>query len=275
MLITKHSKSCAVAPPFWEKLGASVLEYVADTDQLGTFSGEIERQGDALECARRKCEWLFEKLDDQVEFALASEGSFGPCPFIPFMACDHEILYFIDRRHDFHLHLTHLSKKTNYRMEALDSFEALQKFAEVSHFPSHALILRPERRDIKKPIFKGVCSFTALEDAFRESKKYSSNGKVWVETDMRAQCNPSRMKVIGELAAMLADRLATCCPKCNTPGWGKVRLQKGLKCSWCGAETDMVRYEIFGCTKCIYEESIERRDGLKQADPGNCHYCNP
>lgn len=275
MLPTKHAKSIAIAPPFWEKLQADVLEYQVDTDQLGTFSGEIERQGNALECARRKCEWSFEKLGNQVEFALASEGSFGPHPLTPFLPCDHEILYFIDRRHDFHLYLTHLSEKTNYRMEVLDSFEALQKFAEFIHFPSHALILRPEGRDTKQPIFKGLCSFAALEDAFREAKQFSSNGNVWVETDMRAQFNPSRMKVIGELAVILADRLAAHCPKCNLPGWGKVRVQKGLECSWCGAETDMIKYEVFGCTKCTYEENMERTDRLKQADPGNCSYCNP
>ena len=49
ILTTKHAKSIAIAPPFWEKLEASVLEYVVDTDALGTFSGEVEREGNALE----------------------------------------------------------------------------------------------------------------------------------------------------------------------------------------------------------------------------------
>lgn len=40
VLTTKHAKSIAIAPPFEDKLGASVLEYVVDTDKLGTFSGE-------------------------------------------------------------------------------------------------------------------------------------------------------------------------------------------------------------------------------------------
>jgi hypothetical protein len=62
ILTTKHAKSIAIAPPFWEKLEASVLEYVVDTDALGTFSGEVEREGNALQCARRKCEWSLERL---------------------------------------------------------------------------------------------------------------------------------------------------------------------------------------------------------------------
>jgi len=275
ILTTKHAKSIAIAPPFWEKLEASVLEYVVDTDQLGTFSGEIEREGNALECARRKCEWSLERLGDKVEFALASEGSFGPHPFIPFLPCDHEILYFIDRRHGFHLYLSHLSEKTNYRTETVDSLEGLQKLDEEVQFPSHALILRPNSRETKVPIFKGVETQSALEVAFKECIKNASGSKVWIETDMRAQFNPSRMRVIGELADKLAQRLGTPCPKCTTPGWGKVRVEKGLECTLCGSETELVKSEIFGCVKCDYEETTGRADGLINAEPGNCSYCNP
>ena len=92
ILTTKHAKSIAIAPPFLKTLGASIIEYVVDTDKLGTFSGEIEREGNALECARKKCEWSLNKLGNKVEFAIASKGSFGPHPFIPFLPCDHEIL---------------------------------------------------------------------------------------------------------------------------------------------------------------------------------------
>lgn len=275
ILTTKHAKSIAIAPPLWRTLEASVLEYAVDTDQLGTFSGEVEREGNALECARRKCERSLERLGDKVEFALASEGSFGPHPFIPFLPCDHEILYFIDRRHGFHLHLSHLSEKTNYRIEAVDSYEALQKLAEEAQFPSHALILRPNGREAKAPLFKGIDSQDALEEAYKECLKHSVDGKVWLETDMRAQFNPSRMQVIGELAVKMADRLATHCPKCSTPGWGKIRVEKGLECGWCGSETELVKSEIYGCTKCAHEKTTGRTDGLEKAEPGNCGYCNP
>jgi hypothetical protein len=53
MLTTKHAKSIAIAPPFLDILDASVIEYIEDTDMLGTFSGEIKRQGNALECAKK------------------------------------------------------------------------------------------------------------------------------------------------------------------------------------------------------------------------------
>ena len=38
ILPTKHAKSIAIAPPFWERLGASVLEYVIDTHILDNIA---------------------------------------------------------------------------------------------------------------------------------------------------------------------------------------------------------------------------------------------
>jgi hypothetical protein len=269
---TKHAKSQAIMQNFWNILGASVIEYVVDTDRLGTFSGEVERQGSALECAKRKCEWSLEMIGDKAEYFLASEGSFGPHPLIPFMPCDHEILYFIDKRQDFHLHLSLLSEKTNYQMQEIQSLEELQLFSSKAKFPSHALILRPMNIDNPK-IFKGLDTQDSLEEAFKEAQK--SSNKIWVETDMRAHMNPSRMNVIEQLAEDLARRLKTHCPSCNIPGWGQIQIEKGLECGGCGLKTQMVKHEIFGCTKCEYKEIKERSDGIKYADPGQCQYCNP
>ena len=210
-----------------------------------------------------------------MEYGLASEGSFGPHPLIPFLPCDHEILYFIDRKRDFHLHLSCISEKTNYRMEMLDSLEKLQQFAQAVQFASHGLILRPDHRQSDGMLFKGIDSMDALEAAFREARHQSLNGQVWVETDMRAHLNPSRMAVIGELAEQMAQRLATPCPQCQTPGWGAVRAETGLECRWCGTKTELVKAEIFGCAKCAYEERTSRADGLTAADPGSCLFCNP
>ncbi len=272
ILTTKHAKSIAIAPPFLKRLGSSIIEYVVDTDKIGTFSGEVEREGTALECARKKCEWSLNKLGHGVEFSIASEGSFGPHPFIP---CDHEILYFIDRKRDFHLYMSHISEKTNYRRQEIGSLEEIQKIADQVKFPSHALIIRANNRETKTPIFKGLDTKHALEEAFKECFKYTENGKVWLETDMRAQFNPSRMEVICELATKLADRLTAHCPICDNPGWGQIRHERGLVCGSCRLETELEKSEILGCVKCDYEENRERSDGKKEADPGSCQYCNP
>lgn len=275
VLATKHEKSKAIAPLFLEKLGANVIECKLDTDLLGTFSGEVERNGNALECARKKCEWSLESLGESVEFALASEGSFGPHPFIPFCPCDHEFLYFIDRRRGFHLSMSYLSEKTNYWTGEVTSLEEVYSLIDHILFPSHALILRPNNRETKTPIFKGLNSKKAFEEAFDRCLKESKNGKVWVETDMRAHLNPTRMKVIEELVVQFTDRLLSHCPACNYPGWGKIRYEKGLICRDCGFETELVKSQVFGCVNCIYEERSDQENIELKADPAYCIYCNP
>ena len=273
ILTTKHAKLLAVAPAFWETLEMGVLEYELDTDTLGTFSGEVERIGNSLECVRRKCEWGMDKSG--AELGLASEGSFGPHPFIPFLGGDFETLYFIDRKREFHLHISDLSEKTNYYMQEVTGREELQKFTNDAMFPSHAVIVRPNVWTDKNVIFKGIMSQDELDYAFRESTKNSSDGKAWLETDMRAHVNPSRMSVIADLAKQMAQRLTVPCPQCQTPGWGKVGVEKGLECSSCGSETGFVKTEIFGCAKCSYKDKRIRSDGLEKADPGSCPCCNP
>lgn len=272
---TKHAKSIAIAPPFWNHLQADILEYYIDTDKLGSFSGEVERKENAIQCARSKCQWALELLGEKVERCIASEGSFGPHIHIPFLPCDHEVLYFIDRKLGFHLHMSHITEKTNYQMKSLGSLEELHQFTDTSQFPSHALIIRPNNRSNSDIIFKGIQDLSTLEQAFEQSRNASIDGKVWVETDMRAQFNPSRMAAIGELADKMARRLATSCPSCNAPGWGIINTKKGLNCEHCHQETAMVSHEIYGCVLCDHTEILPRADGMKTAPQMHCGKCNP
>lgn len=273
ILTTKHDKSKVIAPSFAKILSAQIIEYNIDTDRLGTFSGEIERKGSALDCAKSKCELGLKRVGSY--YALSSEGSFGPHPYIPFFPCDHEILYFIDRKRDFHLYLSRLSEKTNYNMQAVESMHELLAFCEKALFPSHALIMRPDDKENKNHIIKGINNSIMLEAAFNETIKNSKNNKVWVETDMRAHMNPSRMKIIEELAQELALRLATLCKQCENPGWGKVGIERGLACGECGCETELVKAEIYGCAKCDHKEKLPAPGQLLTADPRHCPFCNP
>ncbi len=272
-LTTKHSKSIAVAPSFLNLLSAEIIECAIDTDMLGTFSGEIERKGSALECAKIKCELGLNLTNS--DYGLSSEGSFGPHPYVYFLPANNEILYFIDRKRDFHLHVSRFSEKTNYAMESVGSMQELQKFSKKVLFPSHALIIRPDNQDNKSCIIKGINTVNMLEEAFNHAMNYSSNGKVWVETDMRAHMNPSRMIVIQELAQELAQRLLLLCIECKTPGWGKVAIEKGLECCWCGLKTELIKAEVYGCTKCDYKEKKIPSHGLRKAGPEYCSHCNP
>lgn len=273
VLTTKHRKQDAIGPAIRELLSAEIVPFEFDTDTLGTFSGEIAREGTALECVRRKCELGIEYSN--ADYAIASEGSFGPHPSLPFIPCDYELLYFNDRRRGFCLHESLISTKTNYRMQSLGSYEELVRFGENAQFPSHALIVRPNVSLDRSVIFKGIQSAYELRRAFEECQRTSSDGNVWVETDMRAHMNPTRMSTIAELAVKLCRRLLEECPACKAPGWGMVGTEKGLLCGYCSFPTEMISSEIHGCVLCDHSEITSRPDGLTFASPKYCGRCNP
>jgi hypothetical protein len=273
VLTSKHHKARAIAPPFTQHLGARVDSCELDTDQLGTFSGEVERDGDALHCARRKCNWGMDTSGS--EFGLASEGSFGPHPVLPFIAMGHELLLFIDRQRGFELHLAQASEETNFRSAAFADWDEARGFAQKARFPSHALIVRPDQPGAAPGLVKGITTEAELKAAFSSAKQASDNGKAWLETDMRAHLNPTRMQQIGLLAGQLARRLACACPACNSPGWGQTGADTGLPCAWCGTATALVMAQRHGCVSCEHEQRLPRPDGLTVADPGRCPVCNP
>lgn len=92
---------------------------------------------------------------------------------------------------------------------------------------------------------------------------------------MRADRNPTRLRVIRRLAVRLARRLRARCPACAAPGWGVLDLVPGLPCRWCGLPTDLARGELLGCARCEERREQPRPDGLTMADPGDCPRCNP
>lgn len=273
VIATMHEKEKVIAPVFLDVLGLKMIKPIIDTDQFGTFTGEVERKGTPLMCARQKCEIAMK--ESQINIGIASEGSFGPHPTIPFLSCDHEIIYFMDQERGFVLHQSLLSTKTNHRAEAFSEVQRLKKFCDQVLFPSHGVIVRPNKTNNKKYIFKGIKTFDELEEAFLKCCRQSNDGIAFVETDMRAHMNPTRMEVIKELADSFAVRLATPCPLCYNPGWGKVDILKGLECEICKSETEMIKFEVFGCPKCSHRENRLKQDGLTFADPQYCKWCNP
>ena len=72
-----HRKEEAIAPALMSALGLLVEPTAGlDTDQLGTFSGEIPRSGTMLEVAVRKARLGMSVMG--LPLGLASEGTFGP-----------------------------------------------------------------------------------------------------------------------------------------------------------------------------------------------------
>ena len=113
VLATKHGKERLLGHTFRLALGATIgTPPGIDTDTLGTFTGEVERIGTPREVAIRKARWGLSVTGEAL--GLASEGSFGPHPQIPWVASDHELLAFVDEELGIEVVEAFLSNETNY-----------------------------------------------------------------------------------------------------------------------------------------------------------------
>ena len=96
VIATKHKKETVIAPLLEKYLGVHCfVPNDFDTDTLGTFTGEVERKGNALETVRQKCLLAMEQTN--CDLGIASEGSFGPHPTIFIAHADDEFLLLLDK----------------------------------------------------------------------------------------------------------------------------------------------------------------------------------
>ena len=111
---TMHHKEQVIAPVIASAIGVNCYTPSAfNTDILGTFSGEIERKLDPVETVKQKCLKAMDSMG--FDLGIASEGSFGPHPTIPFFQADDEWLIFIDRKNDIEILVRELSLETNFQ----------------------------------------------------------------------------------------------------------------------------------------------------------------
>lgn len=272
-MTTKHGKQAQVALPLRVGLGArlAVAEGI-DTDLLGTFTGEVPREGTPREVALRKARL---GMAAGWPHGLASEGSFGPDPIVPFVTVHHELLAFVDDERGIELCEQVATTDTNFAHMAVAGVSELDRFLERAGFPAHALIVRSHRAAAQQPIRKGLQTRAELEEAIQAAARRSDDGLAHVETDMRANLNPTRARVIRGLAFKLVLRLRRHCPACDAPGWGRIDVEPGLPCGWCDMPTELTLHEVYGCAVCDHQERHRRPDGLDAADPGQCARCNP
>lgn len=241
-----------------------------DTDLLGTFTGEIERTMDPLAAAREKC---LRAMDASgCDLAVASEGSFGPHPLMAVVPGDDELLVMVDRRNGVELVAREVSASTNFAAEAVRDEARLLAFARKAGFPEHAMILR-KSRDGAGQIHKGITDEARLLDAFRQLRVNSE--EVWVETDMRAMHNPTRLAVIAEATRKLAALARSRCPQCAMPGFTVTDVIRGLPCELCGLPTRGASRHVSRCRYCDCTRDLEFPEGKTTQDPMYCEFCNP
>lgn len=273
-LTTMHGKEQAIGPVFGDRLELSViLAGGIDTDQFGAFSGEIERPGTMEEVLEAKARAGMRQTG--LSIGIASEGSYGAHPDIPFLTAGLEKLVLIDAEAGLTV-VEHLWDETpvSHAWTARTLTDISQHLPAI-RFPEQALLVRPEDPVDLSGLRKGIDERLDLETAIEESAARSRSGRAIVETEMRAHLNPRRMSIIARLAEKLAERLLRPCPACHAPGWGQVRSERGLPCEWCGGPSVLVKSLIWGCSRCGHEETRPRPDGLEAARPGDCAGCNP
>lgn len=271
LIVSKHHKELVLKPLFEEKLGLNVITTTNfDTDKFGTFSGEIEREGDALSTLRKKCLQAMEELN--FDLAIANEGSFGPHPSIPFLSSDDELIILIDKKNHLEIISREVSTETNFDGKEIKSIDELITFAKDVGFPGHGIILK-SISELKVLPIKDISTLDGLINA--ANSILNTGATCFAETDMRAMNNPTRMKVIESVGKKLVSKLLSKCPNCSTPGYDVKDSNPGLPCEQCGLPTRSVLSHRLGCIKCDFTEIKLYPYQKKFEDPMYCDYCNP
>ncbi len=288
VLTTKHEKARALQLPLQAGLGLVLDSVEVDTDQLGTFTGEVEREGTPIQTAVKKARLGMTRAG--AKLGIANEGSFGPHPYVPFLVGCHEVIVFIDDELGIEVSESIVSANTNYDYIDTHSIEAAEEFLERVKFPSHGLIVRPNKsnqnlvrqlsrifKDKSKDtaIQKGIRDRDALAAAILSCKALSDDGLAHIETDMRAHMNPTRLRVLRALGIKLARRLRSSCPECECPGFGITGVEGSLPCEECGYPSESFAFQIYGCSRCDLKQVHPRKDGKTTVDAMYCERCNP
>ncbi len=280
-MATMHGKEAAIAPAMEAHLGLEIVTPAGlDTDILGTFSGEIPRIGTMLEVAVRKARIGMRATGLGV--GIASEGSFGPHPVVPFLRAGMELMVLVDDERSLIISESFVTDQTNHDVAVVVDVSELGEFLARVMFPSHALVVGPNQTDSPwwrlhpqlKVIRKGIRAHGELADAVSYATRRSEDGRARVMTDMRAHMNPTRMQSITDLAALLAQRVATECPHCRAPGFGRFAVSSGIPCISCGEESIIPRGELWRCAVCNYACEEVKLPKLEFAQPADCPRCN-
>lgn len=203
---TAHGKQAQVAPAFAEILGAQVIAAPGlDTDQFGTFTGDVARTLSPLSAARAKARLGMTATGHRV--GLASEASYGPLPGIGWPGHE-EILLFLDDIRGLEIVEGHRSLGTPGTAVRVSGPTGIDEELTRAGGPNQAVIVRPALHDpapgtagdIAKGIAKGITDPDQLTAAITAAAARSVDGHALIEPDLRAHHNPSRRVVLTQPA---------------------------------------------------------------------------
>ncbi len=264
-----HGKEKVIGPLLAKHFGAETFVPSGfDTDKFGTFTREIKRFGDQKQAARKKAEAALKHSG--FDIAIASEGSFYPHPSMPFISSNAELILLVDRRNGIEVEGFSSSFETNHYQDEASTLAEVISFAKKVGFPEHGVILRKNKNSRK--IEKEIRNWEELESKAKEMLGGLFVRSLFLETDMRAHRNPTRMKVIEDAVKDLIKNIESTCPACSMIGFCKTSALRALSCEHCARPTDVLGVFHYTCQKCGYSEEKREKDFAKQEE---CGYCNP
>ena len=265
---TMHGKEHLARPPFGDTLGADVVAPEGlDTDQFGTFSGEIPRNLSPGAAARVKARLGMTMAG--TPYGLASEGSFSSG--LGFLVEHHEVLIFIDDIRGLELVEGTITTSPLPPGKTITTVDAALTYATAIGYPEQGLVLQGGATG--EVIHKDLNTIEALSHATLQLLRHTPERSVIISPDYRAHRCSSRADVITSLAQKMARRLDTPCSRCFTPGFGQISIERGLLCSECGQPTHVIAADILGCGLCPHTVRAPRTNRV--ASPQWCDACNP
>ena len=268
-LATRHGKEAAIADHLRQVGLLVTVPPDFPSDDFGTFSGERERPGSQFETAVAKARKAIELTG--LQKAVASEGAYGPHPVIPFVPLGRELVVLLDAATETVVEGWWSGTKTNFRSGWVSSLGEAEEFAQRLGFPEHGLIVRsgPEEFEFLE---KGIVT----HQVFQESVEFllGRQQRAFIEADMRAMVNPTRMSAIEQATRDLVTSLKSFCPACQSPGFRVREVVRGLPCSLCDYPTEGIKEEVFVCRVCQHRE-CRKMANRESADPCYCPVCNP
>lgn len=270
-LLTQHGKELVICPELLNTNGLEVIHVTGyDTDRLGTFTRNIPRYGSQLDAARKKARIGMELSGTQI--GIASEGAFSNDPFTGLLPWNYELVLLIDDIHNIEI-AGFYGGEAQSASKQVSSWDELTAFLSETQFPNHQLVIRPDD-EYHQEYRKGIDTIESLKEAYDWANNLSKKGNVFVENDLRAHTNPTRMGNILKATEDLARKINSLCPECESPGFSITENKRGLPCSHCGVPTNLPVANIWSCVKCEHKKEV-KINNQTTADPSKCNYCNP
>jgi hypothetical protein len=270
-LLTQHGKESIICPQLFDSNGLEVIHVSDyDTDKLGSFTRDIPRYGSQLDAARKKARVGMELSG--LMLGIASEGAFDNDPYTGMLPWNYELVLLIDDIRNIEI-IGFFGGQAQSASQLVSSWEELTALLSEAQFTTHQLVIRPDD-EYHPECRKGIKDLDSLREAFEWATSLSKKGNVFVENDLRAHTNPTRMTNILKATQDLSRKMNSLCPECESPGFSVTERKKGLLCACCEAPTNLPVANIWSCVKCEYKKE-ELIPNQTKADPSKCHYCNP